>query len=117
MKTETKQTMKMNQVMAMWKRESKQGKPYFSGKLADGTNLVGFYNTFKKNPQEPDVRIYKAGELGHNGEAVMTLWANVSKKGTKYLSGTYEGKRVIGFINGDDASNKPYFAVYSRDED
>lgn len=49
---------KMEDVGALWAKESKSGNEYFSGKLKDGTRVVAFKNTNKKNDNEPDIRIY-----------------------------------------------------------
>ena len=49
---------KLEQVFALWKRTSKEGKTYFSGKDYLGNNVTAFYNTEKKNLKEPDMRVY-----------------------------------------------------------
>lgn len=110
---------KMIQVFAMWKNEGKNGKPYFTGKLEDGTKLTGFYNTDKKNMKEPDIRIYKVdGNNKIEGEEFVSLWCNSTKDGKKkYLSGKVDGKRVVGFIREKATGKLPYFTVYWADED
>lgn len=110
---------KMIQVFAMWKNEGKNGKPYFTGKLEDGTKLTGFYNTDKKNMKEPDIRIYRQGADGKlEGEEYVSLWCNSTKDGKKkYLSGKVDGKRVVGFIREKATGKLPYFTVYWGDED
>ena len=111
----TVKTMKQD-VFAMWKNESK-GKPYFTGKGVNTPNLVGFYDTNKKNMKEPDIRIYsRDGEGILSKEPYCSLWANVSQNGKKYLSGKVDGKRVVGFINEKTENTKrPYFSVYWSD--
>ena len=116
---EGKKEFTMKQVFALWKKESKAGKTYFEGKY-DGASLRGFYNTQKKNPNEPDLRIY---ELNQEGELVreelLCLWCNATENGKKYLSGNFGGKRVVGFINGKaTADNKqPYVSIYWSEEE
>lgn len=104
---------KMEQVIAMWRRTSKAGKPYFTGKLED-SQVVGFYNSMKQNPKEPDIRIYKVDSEGNTSkEEALSLWCNVSKAGKKYLSGKYNGKKVVGFINEKSGETKQsYFSCY-----
>ena len=118
-KTAEKKEFKMEQAFALWKRTSKKGGVYFSGKF-NGNNIMGFYNTDKKNPKEPDVRLYQVDEDGKMGrETWLSLWCDVSKGGKKYLSGKLNGRRVVGFINekADDKNKQPYVSIYySGDE-
>lgn len=116
-KVEKKET-KLEQVFAMWKETSKAGKTYFSGKTSEG-NVKGFYNKEKKNPKEPDIRIYLTngdGEL--EKEVYLALWCNATEKGKKYLSGKLDGQRVVGFINekASKENKQPYFTVYYSDD-
>lgn len=55
-KKEDKQ--KLEDFCALWEQKSKNGKEYLSGKDTDGNRLVAFYNDNKKNPKEPDIRVY-----------------------------------------------------------
>lgn len=117
--TTKKQAFTMVELLAMWKQKSAEGKSYFTGKTADGKKLVGFYNTNKKNPKEPDIRIYDRAELdtGIKAKPILSLWADVSQKtGKKYLSGKWDGKRVVGFIAEKADEKKPYFRVYLSDD-
>lgn len=106
----------LEQAFAMWKQEGKKG-PYFSGK-AGNIKLLGFYNGKKKNPKEPDIRIYPCDADGNREkDAVCSLWVNTSKNGKQYLNGEYIGKKVTGFINKDTKGGKrPYFSVYFQEE-
>lgn len=111
-KTTEKKEFKMVQAFAMWKRKSKAGKAYFTGKTEDSF-LVGFYNGKKSNPKEPDIRIYEQDHDGNTKkEEYTSLWCNVSKNGKKFLSGKIGDKRVVGFINEKAEGNRPYFTVY-----
>lgn len=113
---ENKKEFNLEEAFAMWRQEGKQGH-YFSGK-AGSIKLLGFYNGKKKNPKEPDIRIYPCDADGNiEKDPVCSLWVNTSKKGTRYLSGTYIGKKVTGFINSDTKGDKrPYFRVYFQEE-
>lgn len=114
MNTAVEKKVQREQVFAMWKRESAKGNPYFTGKIGE-KEIRGFYNTNKKNLKEPDIRIYKLDKDGNlEKEEYLSLWCNASKKGTKVLSGTLDGKRVVGFVNVKaTAENKqPYFSLY-----
>lgn len=121
MSTQTKNTEKkvfnLEQVFALWRQKTKDGKKtYFSGKIGE-EYLTGFYNTKKQNPKEPDIRIYKRDEEGNLAkEEFVSLWCNVTKNGKKLLSGKIDGKRVIGFINTSGNEKAPYISVYWADE-
>lgn len=113
-------TRKLTPAFALWKHKDKNGKPYFSGNIEESrTKLTAFFNTNKKNPKEPDVRVYEQYQDGKlSKEEYTSLWANVSEKtGKKYLSGKIGDKRVVGFVNEDTESKRPYVSVYfSEDE-
>lgn len=116
----TKKEFTMRQVFAMWKRTSKNGNSYFTGKGIDGAEIRGFYNTKKANPKEPDIRIYKVLSDGSlEKEQYLGLWCNAKENGKKYLSGKLDGLRVVGFINSKatDENKQPYFSVYWSDTD
>lgn len=118
-KTNTQAQAKMEQVVAIWKKKSKNGTAFFSGHIgADKADkCVGFFNTKKKNPKEPDLRIYRTDKDGKaEKEEYISLWCNVSKKGTKYLTGKLAGTSVVGFINNKEDSKAPYVSVYYRED-
>ena len=111
-------TFKMEQAFAMWKRKDKNGKDYFTGRDEKGTKLVGFYNSMKQNPKEPDVRIYIQTPMDAPKDSKITftsLWCNISKNGKKYLTGKVNNKKVVGFINEGADEKRPYFSVYFSD--
>ena len=115
---ETKKEFKLESIFSMWRNVSKQGKVYFSGQF-DGKKIRGFYNTDKKNPKEPDFRVYALDEKGDiEKDEIVSLWCNVSKKNKRYLSGKIDGQRVIGFINEKSKENPivPYFTLYWSDQ-
>lgn len=115
--TSNKKEFTMEQVFAMWINKAKSGMTYFTGKIGD-TKLVGYTNGKKKNPKEPDIRIYTV-DADHNisKEEYISLWVNVSKNNKKYLSGKLNDKKVVGWFN-DKATVEgkiPYFTVYYSD--
>ena len=90
---ETKE-FKLESIFSMWRNVSKQGKVYFSGQF-DGKKIRGFYNTDKKNPKEPDFRVYALDEKGDiEKDEIVSLWCNVSKKNKRYLSGKIDGQKL-----------------------
>lgn len=118
-KTENKAYQKENltEVLTLWKRQSKSDKPYFTGKDADGNRIVGFFNTNKKNPKEPDLRVYRYDGDEIAKDPFISLWCNVSKNGKKYLSTKIDGVSYVGFISGDsEESKRPYVRVYKRED-
>lgn len=115
-KTEQKSTLQ--ELFAMWKQNSKAGKPYFTGKDSN-VELKGFYNTEKKNPKEPDLKIYTLDDKKElNKEPYLVLWCNATEKGVKYLTGKLNDKRVVAFINdkATDDNKQPYLKVYLSKE-
>ena len=116
MKNQTKETKKqfeMEQAFAMWKKKSESGSTYFTGSSATGERLIGFYNGKKKNPKEPDVRIYYYVKGGKLEQEFCSMWVNLSKNEKKYLSGKMSNnKKVVGFINEKATEKQPYFSVY-----
>jgi len=116
-KTETKQNFTLVQAFAMWQREGKKGT--FLGGLDKDNNigLIGFYNGNKKNPKEPDARIYVVDADGKKEkDECASLWLNVGKNGNQYLTGYYNEKKVVGFINKNGDSKQPYIRVYYRED-
>lgn len=111
-----KQEFTMKEVFALWKRESKNGNPYFTGKSAEGINLRGFFNTNKKNPKEPDLKVYVHSEGELAKEPLISMWCNVGKTGKKYLTGKIGEQRVVGFISDGKNEKAPYLRCYYSDD-
>ena len=108
----------LKEVFTMWLRESANGTVYLSGKSATGTNLVGFVNSKKEEPKQPDMDIYVQSEKGKDKEKYCSLWVNVSESGIKYISGKLEDQRLVGFFRDgyETGSKKPYFSVYISED-
>ena len=103
-----------NEIIALWRKTSKAGKTYFSGKDATGIELTGFYNITKGNDKAPVLRVYKRDDIN---KELFSMWLNTSKSGVKYLAGKYNGVRVVGFINVKPKNEKaPYIKIYESDE-
>lgn len=108
------QQFNLEQAFALWPAKGKNGATYFTGNAGD-TRIVAFTNGKKKNPKEPDIRLYtkakdKLVDFG-------SLWCNVSEKGgqaKKYMSGSLiNNKKVVGFINEQkEGSKRPYISGY-----
>lgn len=105
--------MKNTEIIAMWRKTSKAGKTYFSGKDSTGVELTGFYNINKGNEKAPVLRVYKRDDINNE---VLAMWLNTSKSGVKYLTGKYNGVRVVGFINDKPKNEKaPYIKIYESE--
>ena len=103
-----------NEIIALWRKTSKAGKTYFSGKDATGVELTGFYNINKDNDKAPVLKVSKRDDIT---KEVLAMWLKTAKSGVKYLSGKYDGKRVVGFINDKPKNEKaPYIKIYESDE-
>lgn len=118
---ERKEKKVLEECFVLWKKDAKTGLNYLTGstpKDKDGKvemYLKGFFNPKKKNPKEPDIRVYTQGEDGKD-EEVATLWDKVSKKDKRYLSGkTNENEYLIGFYNEGEESKQPYVRVYYQE--
>ena len=65
----------LKECITLWKSESKNNTEYLTGFASEDPNikLVGFFNGKKKNPNEPDIRIYvkdTEGKLGQDHSLV-----------------------------------------------
>ena len=99
-----------NEIIALWRKTSKAGKTYFSGKDNTGVELTGFYNINKDNDKAPVLKVYERDDINNE---VLAMWLNTSKSGIKYLTGKYNGVRVVGFIN--DKPKAPYIKIYESE--
>lgn len=121
-KEEVKQEKKpLKECFALWKKDAETGLMYLTGSTPKDEKgnvemrLKAFFNSKKKNPKEPDIRVYTKGEDDKDVE-VASLWDKVGKKGTRYLSGkTNEDEYLIGFYNEDEESKQPYVKVYYQE--
>lgn len=114
---ELKKGTELVESFALWLNKSKAGKDYLTGKLNEklgAGKLVGYFNTNKKNPKEPDIRIYTLDPEGYLDKEIADLWDSVSKAENEYLTGVSdEQERLIGFYGEKDAKT-PYIKVYFK---
>lgn len=115
-KEEVKQEVKLAEAFALWKNTSKAGTEYLKGYDLHKNKLVGFFNGNKKNPKEPDVRVYSIDAEGNQEKEVASLWENISKNEKKYLTGsTDEKEKLVGFYSNKDEKT-PYIRVYFKED-
>lgn len=116
MKTSTSTTKEqLKEAFALW--ENKKGDSiYYTGKTSDAkpVRVVAFINDSKKNPKEPDIRVYEQVEKGQKKPDLASLWESKSKAGKVYFSGsTNDNEKLIAFINDDTKDGKyPAIRVY-----
>lgn len=120
---EQEKEFNLKESFVLWKEKSKAGINYLKGFTSLDKNkkrfrLVGFYNTIKKNLNEPDIRIYNINEEGKKEKKVCDLWETVSKKEKRYLTGkTAQDKKIIAFYTEEQniEGTRPYIRAYFKD--
>ena len=118
MEKSNKKEFKLQECLVMWLKKSNMSGNYLSGKMGE-TGLIGFINGKKKNPKEPDIRIFKRDVEGNREkEEFLSLWVNVGKNDRKYVTGKLGEKRLVGWFNARaTAGGKvPYLNVYFSDD-
>lgn len=122
-KKEVKEYKELEEAFVLWKHKSKNGLDYLSGntkadKKGNKISLVAYFNKNKKNPKEPDIRVYTLDEEGNQDKEVCSLWENTSQSGNKYLSGMTDDKEsVVAFYNEiDEESKLPYIRAYYKQD-
>lgn len=118
-KKEVKQEVQLKEAFVLWKKTAKSGKDYLNGFFVneDGNKeyLTGFFNTNKKNPKEPDIRVYTSVAEGEESVEVASLWEYISKNEKRYLSGmTNEKEKLVAFYGKTEKA--PYIRAYFREE-
>lgn len=118
-----KKEFNLEQAFALWCTTSKEGKNYYTGKLlcnGQNTPLIAFANGMKKNPKEPDYKVYlKPAKDEKLGKEIASLWVKVSKNGKKYISGVSDDNEYLtGFINQEANMNgkKSLITVYFQEK-
>lgn len=115
---ETKQEVKveLTEAFVLWRNKSKAGVDYLSGFTSDEkVKLVGYFNTKKNNPNEPDVRVYSLDAEGKQDIEVASLWSNVSENDKKYLTGTTNDKeKLVAFYGKENEEKRPYIRAYYK---
>lgn len=111
-KKEEKQELK--ECFVLWKQKSKNGLDYLTGYVNESkVKLVAYFNSKKKNPNEPDLRVYLSDD---NKTEIASLWDNVSEeKGTRYMTGkTNEEEKIVAFYDNEEKENRPYLKCYFK---
>lgn len=102
MTTTTINKSTLTEAFALWEKQSKSGRTYYTGTYA-GEELTAFVNK-KQAMKDPDIVIYR-GNLDEK-KVIFKFWSNVSKAGKKYLSCMLDdGTRVLGFYNDKQKTN------------
>ena len=118
MEKSQKKEFKLQECLVMWLKKSNMSGNYLSGKMGE-TNLIGFINGKKKNPKEPDIRIFKRDAEGNREkEEFVSLWVNVGKNDRKYVTGKLGEQRLVGWFNSRATAGgkTPYLNVYYSDD-
>ena len=112
------------EAFVLWLKESKKGNKYLTGFVSANQDmkLIAYFNTDKKNPKEPDVRVYQSiknedGTYTIGEKEVASLWTQTSAKETEYLTGTTdENERLVAFIGDVHKEMRPYIRAYFKEE-
>lgn len=104
----------LKEILVLWSKTSEKGLEYLSGSLSDEKKyLVGYFNTTKKNPKEPDIRVYLLNDEGKQDHEICSLWNTESKNGVQYLTGvTDEKEKLVGFYGDENNKARPLIKVY-----
>jgi hypothetical protein len=121
--TEEKKGFDLKEAFVLWRKQSKVGKDYLTGFVSKDQNvkLVGYFNTDKKNPKEPDVRVYQSiknedGTYSKSEKEVASLWIETSKNENQYYTGlTDENERLIAFVGDVNKELRPYIRAYFKE--
>ena len=107
---------KLEEVIVLWKKTSKEGNIYYKGHDFNNNYVVAWVNSTKKNPNEPDIRIY---EYKENGKEVASLWEQVKETtNTRYLTGVTNDEdkdKLVAFYDKEENEKRPYIRVYFKE--
>lgn len=117
---EEKKGFDLKEAFVLWKNVSKAGKEYVSGFVNEDETfrLIGYFNTDKKNPKEPDMRVYQSiknedGTYSKSEKEVASLWTNTDKNEKKYVTGTTdEHEKLVGWFGQENQEKRPFLRVY-----
>lgn len=118
--SEVKQEIKkeLKEAFVLWKNDTPKGS-YLSGYTTFDSNkvkLVGFFNTKKENPNQPDFRIYYTDGKGTKTDLAVSLWENIGKNETRYLTGsTSDNEKIIAFYGKEHQEMRPFIRAYFKD--
>ena len=110
----------LEEAFVLWKNESKNKIVYLAGNTSEKLGkekLVAYFNTNKKNPKEPDIRVYDLDKEGKMNKEVADLWETVSPKNVRYLTGTTDEKeKLVAFYGDENQEKRPYIRVYFQEK-
>lgn len=117
---EEKKGFDLKEAFVLWRKTSKAGKDYLTGFVSENQELrlIAYFNTDKKNPKEPDVRVYQSiknedGTYSKSEKEVASLWTNVDKNEKKYLTGTTdEHEKLVGWFGDEHKELRPFIRCY-----
>lgn len=120
LKEEVKKEFNLKEAFALWRNESKQGKFYLSGYTLDEkgnkVKLLGYFNTEKENPKQPDVSVFLVDAEGKRADKVASLWESISPSNTRYLTGTTdENEKLVAFYGKEHEEARPYIRAYYKE--
>ncbi len=108
----------LTESFVLWKHKSKNGIDYLTGNTSDKDKckLVGYFNSRKKNPKEPDIRIYSVDDQGNQDIEVCSLWENISSSEKRYLTGTTnDQEKIVAFYGKENEEARPYIRAYYKE--
>lgn len=106
---------KLVEAFVLWKNKSKSGNDYLKGHAFNNDPVIAYFNTNKKNPKEPDVRVYSLDAEGKQDKEIASLWATVGKNEKPYLTGKDdEDAKLIAFY--DNQEKHPYIKAYFKED-
>lgn len=118
-KKEVVNEFNLKEAFVLWKNKAKSGADYLAGFTSDKKiKLVAYFNSNKKNPKEPDIRIYSLDSEGKQDVEVADLWESVSEgKGTRYLTGsTNDREKLVCFYGKEHQEMRPYIRAYYKED-
>lgn len=118
-KEEVKKEFNLDEAFVLWRNTTKTGKHILKGHDLHKNKLIGFFNTKKKNPKEPDVRVCELNEVDGKevtGKEICSLWNYVGKTGSQYLLGsTDENEKIVAFYGKENEEKRPFIKGYFQE--
>lgn len=116
---EKTQEFNLDEAFVLWRNTTKKGNHILKGHDLHKNKLIGFFNTKKTNPNQPDIQVYELLEKDGKEEAgnkVCSLWDTTSKKDTQYLTGsTDENEKVVAYYGDEKNEKRPYIRAYFKE--
>lgn len=117
---EVKKEFNLKEAFVLWRNKAQSGNYYLSGFASEecgSQKLVGYFVSNKKNPKEPDVRVYTLDAEGNQDKEVASIWENISKNDVRYLTGVTDDKeKLVCFYGKENEEKRPYIRAYFRED-